>query len=343
MNRTVDSPLQHPTDSELGKWLDECFSKRDDDSTRVLKFVRTESPYQSSCRVETISITCADEKEFRLVFKNLSPTSWLKTAKDIRPKFYYHPQREIQVYRKVLSNIESGTPKYYGSLSSELPERYWLLLEQIDGEMLSNAGERSVWCAVCRWLAQFHSHFAYYPLSMQTAPLVLDYNEAFYLRWLDRATECLKSPRTRFTHRSQSDVNELIDYFKSLVPTLCRLPKTFIHGEFYPSNVLIQQLPGSTRISPIDWETAAIGPGLIDLAALTSGDWTDVEQKELVDSYYNSLRESELKPERDVFERHLKSCRLTLALRWLGWSASWHPPEEHRQDWFAEAMQLIDE
>ena len=44
---------------------------------------------------------------------------------------------------------------------------------------------------------------------------------------------------------------------------------TKIHGEFYQSNVLVDQRGTSCSIHPVDWEMAGAGPPLLDLAALT--------------------------------------------------------------------------
>ena len=59
---------------------------------------------------------------------------------------------------------------------------------------------------------------------------------------------------------------------------LLALPVGFIHGELYPSNVLVGERTG--RICAVDWEMAGIGPLLLDLAALTSGAWTQRAQRD---------------------------------------------------------------
>src|SRR5687768_18215786 len=40
------------------------------------------------------------------------------------------------------------------------------------------------------------------------------------------------------------------------------LPEMLFHGEFYPSNVLVDASARPTRVCPIDWEMAARGPAL---------------------------------------------------------------------------------
>jgi thiamine kinase-like enzyme len=100
--------------------------------------------------------------------------------------------------------------------------------------------------------------------------------------------------------------------------------------------VLIEET-APVRICPIDWEIAAIGPGLVDLAALTIGRWTDEERTALALAY---LSEAGPRDEgaRSEFLETLELFRLHLAVQWLGWEPTWLPPEEHRQDWLAHAM-----
>ena len=108
---------------------------------------------------------------------------------------------------------------------------------------------------------------------------------------------------------------------EEVVERLLALPRTVIHGELYPSNVLV----AGSRVCPIDWELAAAGPGLVDLAALATG-WTGADQGAIIAAYG------------DVDANDLDSCRLHLAVRWLGWSRTWNAPKAHARDWLAEAV-----
>lgn len=108
-----------------------------------------------------------------------------------------------------------------------------------------------------------------------------------------------------------------------------------IHGEFYASNVLIAGDEASLRVAPVDWEMAARGPGLVDLVALTSGDWDEAERSSIVAAYGDV-------PDVSSFsDRQLDLARLHLAVQWLGWApSSWVPPEGQRHDWLGEALAL---
>ena len=109
------------------------------------------------------------------------------------------------------------------------------------------------------------------------------------------------------------------------------MPRTLLHGEFYASNVIV----ADERVCPIDWEMAARGPGLIDLAALISGKWTEDQKAELANEYQsvNDVKD---------FDESLNLCRLHLAVQWLGWAEKWSPPKEHTVDWVAEIRLLIE-
>jgi thiamine kinase-like enzyme len=84
-------------------------------------------------------------------------------------------------------------------------------------------------------------------------------------------------------------------------------------------------LVGGARVAVVDWETAGLGPGVLDLAALVVG-WDPDSRSEIVGAY---------DPSPDPVD--LAAAELVLALRCLGLPPTWTPPPEHRRDWLAEA------
>jgi hypothetical protein len=209
---------------------------------------------------------------------------------------------------------------------------------------------------------------------------LLRYDGDFYRLWMRRARTFLR--RAEFSAQPRADrrrIDWLAKRYDRIVERLVRLPATFIHGEFFPSNILVQktETPRSSRLTPrhpsplrpsplaargegmgvkgdqktrrklricpVDWEMAAVGPGLIDLAALTAGKWKD-EQKDALASAYRAALETAggTPPTIDEFRTSLECCRLHLAVKMLGWSADWSPPPEHAQDWLSEALRLAE-
>ena len=263
--------------------------------------------YATSNRMEALEVDLAGGRTLSLLLKDLSPHAQLQEAQRTRPVDHYDRRREIDVYREVLSTLDVDAPEFYGSFGERL------IIENVPGVPLWQC-DYDIWPAAARWLARFHE--------MRLPPLprsLLQYSVEFFRSWGKRASE--KHPQLQTI-----DLDRACD-------RLASMPKRLIHGEFYPSNVLVQ----GERIRPIDWETAALAPGLIDLAALTSGKMPPAQRETIVQAY------RDLVPASEHFERELAFCRLHLEIRWLGWSDDWVPPREHAQDWLGEALRLADE
>jgi thiamine kinase-like enzyme len=48
------------------------------------------------------------------------------------------------------------------------------------------------------------------------------------------------------------------------------------------------------RVCPVDWEMAAVGPGLIDLAALTAGWWTAHDSRAVTEEAARQIAAEEI-------------------------------------------------
>ena len=102
--------------------------------------------------------------------------------------------------------------------------------------------------------------------------------------------------------------------------------------------MLVRRGPAARRVCPVDWEMAAVGPGLLDLAALTAGGWSRRERDAIARAYCDALRRRRCRRLPQELLEALDCALLHLAVQWLGWSADWTPPAEHRQDWLGEAL-----
>jgi aminoglycoside phosphotransferase (APT) family kinase protein len=121
------------------------------------------------------------------------------------------------------------------------------------------------------------------------------------------------------------------------------LPLTLIHGEFYADNVLVQETTDDLRVCPVDWELTALGPGLIDLAALIAGKWSEPEKRAIALAYYGELVNNHRQPPTvDEFLFALDCCRLHSAIQWLGWSDKWTPSAHQAQNWLGEALRVAE-
>jgi Phosphotransferase enzyme family len=330
-------PPAQPSDLQLR--LEERLASHFGRGCSIVKLGRRLCPYTSSFPVEEIDLEFADGSELRLVMKDLSTEAMAASARRVRPEFLYEPRREIQVYRRILPSAPPGTAAWYGAVTNPTIRRYWLFLERVDGLELRHVGAFSIWEQTARWIARFHQSIPPTGITrlVQTSRLLV-YDEAFYWLWLERAQRFAAGrPMVRWL------VDRIARRYGSVVRRLASMPRTVIHGEFYPCNIVIRRTGHQVRVCPVDWEMAAFGPGLIDLASLLTG-WSQREQRALMRAYRAALPETMTRSTRipNDFSVDLDCCRLHLAVRMLGWSHAWEPPPQHAHNWLADAVRLAD-
>jgi thiamine kinase-like enzyme len=345
MSQPGDTKAQTVSTAELRKALEETLSHHFGAQRAIAKLERCPSATSSSFAIEELEVRLDDGTTLQLVFKNLGRRALLEGARQAKPVFLYHPLREIETYRTILAPNLPSTPTYYGAVIDHQIERYWLFLEKVPGVELYQVGEFSTWQQVARWLTVMHNRFAgkIELLAQAEAAHLLSYDGAFYRLWLRRAQAFFRQAELSRPDSARHSIDWLAARYDQVVERLVALPVTLVHGEFYASNVLVREAAGELRVCPVDWEMAAMGPGLIDLAALTTGKWTEAEKEALALTYHAALaRDGNRPPVPDAFLTAMDYCHLHLAVQWLGWSPEWSPPPEHAQDWLNEAMRLAE-
>jgi Ser/Thr protein kinase RdoA (MazF antagonist) len=304
----------------------------------VVDMTRRPYRYATSAPLEELHVETADGAKIELILKDLSRDRLLDEAAATKPEFLHRPERELETYRRILAPAAIG-PRCFGVVAESDPPRHWMVIEKVPGVELWQVGELSVWEEVAGWLGGLHASFAGRREEVAEAnPHLLDLSEEWFSSWCRRALERLADsddPRAESLRRA-------LRSYDDVVSALAALPRTFVHGELYPSNVIVVQ-GDPPRTCPVDWEMAGIGPGLIDLAALVGG-WDEPQRRRLITGYLRGINETSAGDSTpDAVEADLARCRLHLALQWLGWSADWRPPAEHAHDWLGEALELAGE
>ncbi len=237
------------------------------------------------------------------------------------------------MYEQLLAEARIETPRLYASLRAPSMGRYWLFLERVPGTELRWSVESSAWGRSAAWLARAHVTLG---RTRAVPASLLRHDAAYYRRWLHRArrsTGPTDGPR-------RTRLAWVAAHYDAVIDLLTSLPRTIIHGEFYPSNILVDDSQPDGRISVVDWEMAAMGPAVVDLAALTGGRHAPEDRDAMVDAYRAVLAGDRDAAIRATSAEALTCARLHFAVQWLGWAPDWSPPEEQRQDWLAEAVEL---
>lgn len=302
-------------------------------NSTILNLRRRPSPYRTSFPIEELDVESADGNCYQMMMKNLDWNALTEEGRRAKPDFLHNPQREIELYQSMLMPTRIGSPHCYGAFVDPSAGVYWLFLERISGRELYQIGELDIWRRVAEWLAGFHAlSYSSLNLRKQLAHLI-SYDEHFYRVWLQRSLS--------WAHSQNEALRWLTSRYDAVIERLLAMPTVVLHGEFYASNVLLAETTNGLGVYPVDWEMAACGPGLIDLAAITAGKWSDHERTILSLAYRDAWSAQGLPtPSREEFLTSLDYCRLHLAIQWLGWSPDWQPPADYRQNWLEEALSL---
>lgn len=216
---------------------------------------------------------------------------------------------EAEVYRRVLCHCPKSTPTFLGAQTNCVTGETWLFLEHLDrSARVSDLIEHQhlATLEVAQWIGEFHA--LHQPLSESPdLSFLRRYDEAYYRGWVHRMYDFTAPMREQFPW-----VAELCLRCEEWIALLQAAPVTVIHGEFYTKNVLQH----NQQVYPVDWESAAVAPGEIDLAALTEGTGWPQNVVRQFERAYRRARWPEGAP--DHFPHTLDAARMYLHCRWLG-------------------------
>ncbi len=291
------------------------------------------SAVRSSFGLDEVDVELADGRRLELVRKRLGAAGLLDGARDVKPAFLVDPMREVDVYRTLLAGAGLGTPGFHGAVIEPAAGRHWLFLERVRGPALPDVGDLEQWERAASWLGAMHRQLGATARAGTGPASLLRYDAESLRRWLRRA---------RAAPGSSSALAWLAPRHEVVVERLAALPTTLVHGDYHASNVLIDARTTPARVAAVDWELAGLGPGVLDLAALVSGDWSEEERRRMCVAYRQGAGDAGLETLAALVEQ-VAWARLQLCVQWLGWAPGWSPPREQRRDWLGEALALAEE
>lgn len=289
---TAVAPHTLPSDDDLGGALRRLLP-----ATNAGVIARRPNAYTSSSRSEVVTIRTADGGSRELLVK------YDRGTPDPFPSCRHGIDYCARVYQAVVAASPLRHLLFLGSIRVGPTSLPALVLEHLDGAFrVGEAPEVSGILAAAEWCGCFHRWAESRHDAVEFAFLVR-YDAGYYRAWADRALALAAAHGHdgAWLRRVCSDYRRMAD-------ALAAAPRTVVHGEMSPQNVL--WLEG--EIFPVDWESAAIGPGEIDVAALLFG-WPEETVGRCIAAYW----EARQAPQPPEFTPRWAAATLYTALRWV--------------------------
>ena len=273
---------------------------------------RSPEPFSSTFPVEIVTCRIGNRGRQTLLCKYSRPGRHHLPAWHVSHGHRHGVGYEAQVYRHVLEPLRMTTPRLWGTYEGT-GGRAWLALEYLDGSVRVKSAPLDLESAAA-WIGRFHARNES-RLSEPSLQFLNTYTADYYRGWARRTLGY-----ARKVCRACRQIELLCEAFEQAIDALLDPQLTIIHGEYYPSNVL--RRPDS--VHPVDWESAAIAAGEIDLAALTEN-WP-AEVAGPCERAYAHARWPAGGADA-AFAHRLWAARLYMLLRWTGAPRAWANPE----------------
>ena len=277
---------------------------------------RNRSKYSSWYAAEILTVRVAAGAELKIFMKDFGSYFRAKDGMEQRR------DREMRVYKELLAQADLGTARYYGSVVDASRGRFWLLLEYVDG-MPVRYCDLKYWIAAAGWLGRMHGHFARQSSRLSATCFLVRHDIAFFLSKADLALAAVSHISPALARR----LSALLNGYDRLAEVMASGPHTLVHGAYRAKEILVSAGSDPPRICPVDWELAAFGAPLYDLAQLTDG-----FKPAMLDRFWNAYREQAnacglaLRDRQDM--SYVLNCfRLHHVMNWLSQSRDREFPE----------------
>lgn len=298
MPQEADDVPERPSRRALRRGLEEVFTAEISRRGPLRIAARRENPRSSTYVADVVLVRFADGSSERVLCKFAHGASLTPPTPHRGLAF------EAAVYRDVLRDVPLPLPRFWGGFTDSETGDYVLVM-QFYPDALTAAqapNDRGVH-ALVDWMAAFHEwgaarsadpDWGFLPRldavvheSWLAHTLAMAGSSAHEHPWLERAATA----------------------YRDRIPLLVAASRTLIHGEFTTRNGLWT----AGLVLPIDWETAAIGPGEVDLAVFTY-DWHPDDLREIEARYVQARWRGSPPP---GFAETLLAARVYVAFHWL--------------------------
>ena len=232
------------------------------------------------------------------------------------------------VYEKLLARLSLSHVTFMGATAEAGTGATWLFLEYLgDGVRADEVDDPAqALRTAAAWIGDFQ-RLSSGLLDQGGLDFLHVHDRDYYAGWAGRAA--VFAERAGVGASWLPLVRDRIDH---VADVLLSEPRSVIHGEFTPHNVLIR----AGRAHPVDWESAAIGAGETDIVSLTQK-WPAEVVSSCEEAYAQARGLGELDPVR------VDAARIYWDLRWLGDRPEWlsQPKVRARLDFVRDAAERL--
>src|SRR5258708_5767393 len=293
----ITAEFQFPSSDALATVLNSIFAGHGSYGPVAISD-RTPNVFESSFPSEVVTCQFDDQPTLRLLCKYGTgcAESWHRHRGGVR--------YEAQVYRQVLKSSKVSTAAFHGDYADSTTGRRWLIIEYLDhSRRVHKIPGTTSMALAARWIGQFHADNDV-RLRDTARSFLNTYDAEYYLSCAHRTSQFAGDLHQQFPW-----LQSLCARFEEVIPLLLPPMLTVIHGEYTPHNILYRE----GIIYPVDWESAALAVGEIDLAVLTDG-WSAETMREC-EFEYQKARWPEGPP--TIFKQRLRVAHLYTQFRWL--------------------------
>jgi hypothetical protein len=299
------SLTRYPDESDLEAGFRSMLNERGDIGVAIRVIQRKPNVYTSTFSSEIVTCQMSD-RVFHLFLKYYYGENTYSHGHGCRGGLEY----EAMVYSNILQKVTCSVAQFFGFYKNSEDGSSWLALEFLDNNLRLHRSvkKKSIFMAAS-WIGHFHA-INERLVCEGGVPFLINYDMDYYRGWAHRTVELSEDHLERFPW-----LPAVCNNFISYIPHLLSSDRTVIHGEYYAKNILLR----NETVYPVDWESAAIAAGEIDLACLIDN-W-GVEIAEKCKTVYEKSRWPKYKP--PDFEKRFTAAQLYAQLRWLGDSDYW--------------------
>jgi hypothetical protein len=297
-------------DAALRGCLERIVAERCGAGAAIARIRRARFPYIGSYDCDTLSVELDDGNRLAIFLKDFGHSRLSKDDRELRR------DRELRVYRDLLAEADLGTPGYYGSIWDESRGRFWLLLELVDGVVVKEVDAESGVPAGA-WLARLQGHFLRRAERLEKCDFLIRHDAAFFRAKAAAARRDV----AELSPPSAPRLAAMLERYDRAVEVMASQPLSLVHGGYIPWHILVCANGDAVRVCAIDWELAARGATLYDLAFFTDGVEPRVRQQ-ICNAYRLAAMDHGVPLADELEMQHVMDCfRLHRILDWLSRSA----------------------